>query len=192
MQDNRPAPTIRLATTADIPALMALNSRYYVGNLAESERSEGFLSMLLPADWFDDAIDGAGIHVATLDGDIVGFIGVTEPPSRDQVPDGTILAAILDLVGVVEFTGTPIAQQRFAIRGPVLVDESARGRGVYSGFNAVMRQAYRDRFDVGVLFVSADNPRSLHTTTTKLGAEPLADFEVAGHQYVLLAFEFSA
>lgn len=190
MPDERPAPTIRLATTADIPALMALNSRYYVGNLEESERSEGFLSMLLPADWFTSAIDAEGIHVAQIDGEVVGFMGVTEAPPREEIPDGTITAAVFDLAEVVEFNGTPIAQQRFAIRGPVLVDESARGRGVYSAFNAAMHRAYRDRFDVGVLFVSADNPRSLHTTTTKLGAQPLADFEVDGRQYVLLAFEF--
>lgn len=190
MPDHRPAPTIRLATTADVPALMAMNSRYYIGNLAESERSEGFLSMLLSADWFTGAIDAGGIHVAEIDGEVIGFIGVTEAPPRAEVRDGTITAAVLDLAEVVEFNGTPIAQRRFAFRGPVLVDASARGMGVYSAFNAVMRRAYRDRFDVGVLFVSADNPRSLHTTTTKLGARPLADFEVAGKQYVLLAFEF--
>lgn len=36
----------------------------------------------------------------------------------------------------------------------------------------------------------ADNPRSLHTTTTKLGAEPLAEFEVAGRRYHFLAYAF--
>lgn len=188
--DERPGPRIRLARKADIPALMALNDRYYVGHLDEAERSGGFLSMLLPADWFADAIAAGGIHVAESDGRIVGFIGVTAAPARADVRDGTITAEILDLARVVEFNDAPIAQQRFAFRGPVLVDESARGRGVYSAFNAVMHEAYRDRFDVGVLFVSADNPRSLHTTTTKLGARPLADFTVDERRYVLLAFEF--
>lgn len=190
MHAERRTPTIRLATKADVPALTALNDRYYVGHLDESERSEGFLSMLLPARWFNDAIDADGVHVAEVDGAVVGFIGMTEAPPRAEVRDQTITAAILDLARVVEFHGQPIAQQRFALRGPVLIDESARGMGIYSAFNAVTRAAYRDRFDVGVLFVSADNPRSLHTTTTKLGASPLADFTVDGRQYVLLAFEF--
>ena len=190
MHDQRRAPKIRLATKADIPALMALNSRYYVGHLDPSERSEGFLSVLLSKEWFNDAVDAKGIHVAEVDGDIVGFIGMIEAPSRTAVPDGTITAEVIDLTRVVEFNGKPIAAQRWAFRGPVLVDESARGMGIYSAFNAVMREAYGDRFDVGVLFVSADNPRSLHTTTTKLGARPLADFDVAGRRYWLLAFEF--
>ena len=41
-----------------------------------------------------------------------------------------------------------------------------------------------------MLFVSAENPRSLHTTTTKLGATPLADFQADGHNYHFLAFPF--
>jgi hypothetical protein len=61
---------------------------------------------------------------------------------------------------------------------------------VYSEFNSVTRRAYRDRFDLGVLFVAAGNPRSLHTTTTKLGAHPLAEFEAEGRHYYFLAYEF--
>lgn len=178
-----------MAASSDVPALMALNDRYYVGHLEGDERSEGFLSILLPTDWFNDAIAAGGIHVAEVDGKVVGFIGMTEAPSRVDIRNGTITAKILDLTHEILFNGKPIAQQRFAIRGPVLVDESARGQGVYSAFNAVMHEAYRDRFDVGVLFVSADNPRSLHTTTTKLGARPLADFDVEGRRYLLLGFE---
>lgn len=189
MTDDRPAPTIRLATKDDIPALLALSDRYFVGHLDESERAEGFLSMLLPAQWFSDAIEANGIHVAELADEVVGFIGVTEPPTR-KADVGAIVGKILELAEVVEFNGSPIAQQRFAIRGPVLIDRSARGHGIYSRFNAATRAAYRDRFDVGLLFVSADNPRSLHTTTTKLGAQPVAEFDVAGRHYHLLAFGF--
>lgn len=65
-----------------------------------------------------------------------------------------------------------------------------RGQGIYTAFNTVTREAYRDRFDVGVLFVAADNPRSLHTSTAKLGAESLALFEVDGRCYHFLAYAF--
>lgn len=186
---ERPTPKIRLAVKTDIPALVALAERYYVGHLDDAERADGFLSVLLSEEWFAEAIASAGMHVAEVGGEIVGFIGITD--ARTPAASGTeITRAILGLAKVVQFKGKPIANQRFAIRGPVLIDKSARGRGVYSAFNEVTREAYVDRFDVGVLFVSADNPRSLHTTTTKLGAQPLAGFEVGGRAYHLLAFEF--
>jgi len=40
---------------------------------------------------------------------------------------------------------------------------------VHTAFDDVTSKAYRGRYDVGVLFVAADNPRSLHTRITELG-----------------------
>ena len=182
--------TIRPATPADIDGLMELGSRYYVGNLEPTQRAEGFISMLLPRDWFDRTIASGGIHVAVIGDTVAGFIGMTEPPPRDSPGLHPMTLAMLDLAETIEFNGAPIAAQRYAIRGPVCIAEQARGRGIYTAFNAVTRQAYRDRYDIGVLFVSADNPRSLHTSTAKLGAKPLAVFEVDGGTYHLLAFPF--
>ena len=160
---------IRLATRPDIPAIMGLEARNYLGNLDESERAGGFISTLHP---------------------VQGFIVITTPPNPPEVDPSPIIRAMLELANTLQYNGRPIAQQRFAFRGPVLVDRSARGHGLYSAFNAVTREAYRERFDVGVLFVAADNPRSLHTTTTKLGAQPLTLFEADGRQYHFLAFTF--
>ena len=182
---------IRLATRQDIPAIMGLEARNYLGNLDESERAGGFISTLHPVEWFTRAVDSTGVHVAISDdGAVQGFIVITTPPNPPEVDPSPIIRAMLELANTLQYNGRPIAQQRFAFRGPVLVDRSARGHGLYSAFNAVTREAYQERFDVGVLFVAADNPRSLHTTTTKLGAQPLTLFEADGRQYHFLAFTF--
>ncbi len=172
--------------------MMALEERHYVGNLDASELSAGFISILHPQEWFDWAVDSAGVHVAVdqTTGAVTGFIAVTAPPTGSHVGSSPIIRAMLDLASTLEFDGRPIAQQRFAFRGPVLIDRAARGHGLYSQFNAVAREEYGKRFDLCVLFVAADNPRSVHTTTTKLGAEPLATFEVDARQYHFLAFRF--
>lgn len=170
--------------------MMALEARYYIDNLDTAERAMGFISSLQSEDWFTWAVNSSGLHVAvTVDDAVVGFIAVTDPPIRSQV-DSPILQAVLELAESLEFNGQPIAQKRFALRGPVCIDQAARGRGVYSAFNVATQAAYRERFDVGVLFVSVDNPRSLHTSTTKLGAKSLAVFEVNSQQYHFLAFSF--
>ena len=59
--------TVRLATRADVPGVMALESRYYVGNLDVTEQEDGFISVLHSADWFSGAVDTAGLHVAVTD-----------------------------------------------------------------------------------------------------------------------------
>ncbi len=183
--------TIRLATQCDIPAVMALEERHYVGNIDASEHAEGFISILHPRGWFESAVNAAGVHVAVSEeGAIQGFIAVTAPPASSDSGTPAIVRSMLKLAKTLEFNGLPIAEQRYAFRGPVLVDRTARGKGIYSQFNSVTLAAYRERFDVGVLFVAADNPRSLHTTTTKLRAQSLAMFEVDGKQYHFLAFGF--
>lgn len=188
-----PAASIRLATWSDIPALMELESRYYVGALTPAERADGFVSTRHGSQWFSRAVEAAGVHVAVSDdGEVQGFMAVTAPSEGRQVSTSPIIQAMSELAVDLRFNGTPIAQQRYAFRGPVLIDRMARGRGLYSAFNDVMREAYRERFDVGVLFVAVDNHRSVHTTTTKLGATSLAVFDVAGRAYHFMAFTFSS
>jgi hypothetical protein len=183
--------TVRLATQRDVSGIVDLESRYFVDNLDAAARARGFISVLHSSHWFAAAVDAGGMHVAaTADGEIAGFIAVTDPPDRDAPDLPPIVRAMLDLADTIEINGKPIAAQRWALRGPVCIDEAFRGCGIYGAFNAATGEFYRDRYDIGVVFVAADNPRSLHTTTTKLGARSLAEFEVDSARYHFLAFEF--
>ena len=180
-----------MARRGDVDGLMALENRYFIGNLDPAEHADGFISVQHSPGWFAHAVDEGGVHVAvTPDGEVVGFIIVTAPPAGPASSLPPILAAMQELAQTLEFNGTPIARQRYAFRGPVCIAGEVRGQGVYSRFNAVTREAYRDRYDVGVLFVSADNPRSLHTTTAKLGARVLSEFHADGRRFNFLAFAF--
>ena len=184
--------TVRLATAGDVDGIVDLESRYFVDNLDAAARTKGFISILHTPHWFAAAIDSGGIHVAaTAAGDIAGFIAVTDPPDRTAPDLAPIVRAMLDLADTIEVNGKPIAMHRWALRGPVCIDEAFRGCGIYSTFNAATREFYRDRYDIGVVFVAADNPRSLHTTTTKLGARSLAEFAVGSARYHVLVFSFS-
>ncbi|MCW1958193.1 MAG: hypothetical protein KIH64_006540 [Mycobacterium sp.] len=184
-------PRIRPATGDDIPGLTALESRYYIDNLDPAERRNGFISVLHPPQWWSRVIEGGGVHIAvTEEDDVAGFMVVIPPPDPAEPGLPEPLKRLLDLTETIEVNGTPIARRRFAVHGPVCIAEELRGNGVYSALHAATLQAYRDRFDVAVLFVAADNPRSLHTTTTKLGAQSLAVFDANGRQFHFLAFEF--
>jgi hypothetical protein len=184
--------TVRLATGGDGAGIVDLESRYYIDNLDATARAKGFISILHSPQWFASAIESGGMHVAvTADDDIVGFIAVTEPPDRNAGGLPPIVRAILDLVDTLEVNGKPIAAQRWALRGPVCIDEAFRGCGIYAAFNATTGEFYRHRYELGVVFVAAENPRSLHTTTTKLRARSLAEFAVDSKRYHLLVFDFA-
>ena len=184
---------VRLATSHDVPQLVALESRYYIGNLDPADRENGFISVLHPRQWFADMASIEAIHVAVDDDDhVVGFMVVAPPPDHVDADTPEVVTKMLELSETQEVNGIPIAAQRFALHGPVCIAEEARGRGVYPALHAATTVTYRDRYDLGVLFVAADNPRSLHTVTTKLGAQKLAIFEAQGRAYHFLAFAFNA
>ena len=184
--------TVRLATPHDIAGIVELESRYFIDNLDATARAKGFISVLHSPEWLAAAVDSAGIHVAaTADGGIAGFIAITDPPDRNAAEVPPIVRAMLDLAEATEANGKTIAAQRWALRGPVCIDEAFRGCGIYASFNATTGEFYRDRYDIGVVFVAAENPRSLHTTTTKLGARSLATFVVDSKRYHFLAFDFT-
>ena len=183
--------TVRIANQRDVGGIVDLESRYFIDNLPAAARAKGFISVLHSPQWFAAAVDSGGMHVAaTADGDIAGFIAVTNPPDRTAADLPPIVRSMLDLADTIDVNGKPIAEQRWALRGPVCIDEAFRGCGIYASFNATTEEFYRERYDLGVVFVSADNPRSLHTTTTKLGARSLAEFEVNSARYHFLAFDF--
>jgi hypothetical protein len=149
------------------------------------------MSVLHPAHWWDRVIEGEGVHVAvTEDDQVAGFMVVIPPPDPAEPGLPDVLKVMLELAETLAVNGTPIAEQRFAVHGPSCIAEEVRGQGVYASLHAATKDFYRDRFDVAVLFVSADNPRSLHTTSTRLGARSLAEFDADGRRFHFLAFEF--
>lgn len=183
---------IRLATQRDVPGLTKLEARYFIDNLEPAARANGYMSVLHPPQWFSRIIDGGGIHVALSGNDeVAGFMVVTPPPDPSEEGLPAVVRVMLDLAETLEMNGTPIARRRFCFHGPACIAEEVRGRGVYAALHAATREAYRDRFDLAVLFVAADNPRSLHTTTSRLGAQSLAVFEADGKQFHFLAFDWA-
>jgi hypothetical protein len=60
-------------------------------------------------------------------------------------------------------------------------------RGLYEA----QRRDLAGRFDLGVAFVSRDNPHSLQAHVAGLGMTEVGDFELKGNVYVILAFRVS-
>lgn len=187
-----PGPIVRLGTTEDVAGVLLLESRYYIGNLTPEQQENGFVAVLQPDGWFAQIAASGGLHVAVDDQNaVVGFIVVAPPQCTAHTALPPIVAKMVALADTLDYHGRRVSSYRYALRGPVCIDERYRGRGLYEAFNAGTNAAYEDTYEIGILFVSTHNPRSLRTTTTKLKATPLATFSVDGASYVFLAYDFS-
>lgn len=183
-------PTVRLGTVDDVAGVRSLESRYFIGNLAPAQRADGFLSIIQPEGSFERVAAAGGLHVAVDDsGTVVGFIVIAPPLLTCSEPLPPIVEQMIALSDTLEYRGRRIADYTHALRGPVCIDERFRGHGLYGRFNAATKAAYRDDYEIGILFVSARNPRSLRTTTTKLNATVVDTFQVGEESYHYLVYE---
>lgn len=181
---------MRLGTVDDVPGVRSLESRYFIGNLPPDHRADGFLSIRQPEGSFERVAEAGGLHVAVDEsGAVVGFIVIAPPLLVCQGSQPAIVERMVALADAIEYRGRRISSYHLALRGPVCIDERFRGHGIYGRFNAVTQAAYCDTYEIGVLFVSARNSRSLRTTTSKLNATVVDTFEVGGESYHFLVYE---
>jgi hypothetical protein len=117
-------------------------------------------------------------------------MAVTPRPEPDDPALPEVVRKMVRLADSFFLGAKHLSSKPYAIHGPVCIDERFRGKGVYSALNKATRQAYRGQFDHAVLFVSVENPRSLHTASSKLPAKTMGRFMADGHEFHLLVMDF--
>jgi predicted GNAT superfamily acetyltransferase len=179
------AAVFRSATASDYPSILRLQSANYIGNLAAEERGQGFLSAEFSPAQVAAIAQDLGITVAVAAGEIAGFLCAF----RKEFNHGSaVIAKMLDAYDQVEFQGCRLSAYNSYVYGPVCIGRNFRGKGLLRGLYETQLHDLAGLFDVGVAFVSHDNPHSLHVHVSGLGMEEVGAFEVGKNAYVILAF----
>jgi predicted GNAT family N-acyltransferase len=71
--------------------------------------------------------------------------------------------------------------------GPVCVDKSVRGQGVFEGIFNYALQEMSKRYPILVTFINKINPRSYAAHTQKVGLDVIQEFEFNNNHYYELA-----
>jgi hypothetical protein len=180
-------PTIEFRRFApeDLPEILRIQKENFVSNLSTEERQDGFLSVEFTPQQFEEMNREIPIIVADLGSQLCGYLCGISLRSAAQVP---LLAHIIGLFEETSFQNRFLDRYHSFIYGPVCVEKQARGQRVLEGLYAELLHQITGDFEVGVLFISHDNPRSLHAHIHKLGMEKVRDFEFNGKAFGLLAF----
>jgi hypothetical protein len=180
-----PQPVFRRATADDYPAILRLQSANYVRNLSVDERKQGFLSAEFSQEQVAEMAQDLGTMLAVIVGEVAGFLCAF----RKEFNHGSrVIAKMLDAYDRVEFQGRPLNAFNSYIYGPVCIGRAFRGKGLLRGLYDAQLHDLAGRFDLGVAFVSRDNPHSVRAHILGLGMKEVGDFEVGGNSYVILAF----
>jgi hypothetical protein len=88
----------------------------------------------------------------------------------------------------LQFHGTQIADRNTFQYGPVCIDQTLRGSGIFPQLFETMRSSFASRYPIGVTFINQVNVRSVVAHTRKLDLEIIDEFEFNGNFYYGLAF----
>lgn len=175
----------RRAIRADYAAILRLQSENYIANLGEAERTQGFLSAQFSAEQTAQIAEDLGTMVAVVDEQVAGFLCAFRNEFRTGSP---VIAEMLQSYDQLTFEGRPLSAFTSYIYGPVCIGREYRGRGLLRGLYEAQKRDLAGQFEIGVAFVSRDNPHSLSAHVAGLGMAEAGDFEVKGNVYVTLAF----
>jgi hypothetical protein len=175
----------RMGTVADIDGILALQQDNLYTLLSEADRQNyGFVTTPFTPAQIQTLLAEDGVFVAEKAGTIVGY---ALAGSWDFFSQWPIFAFMVTRFADMTFAGTTLSATNSFQYGPVCIDRSLRGTGLFPQLFAMMRQGMATRFPVGVTFINQQNPRSLGAHQ-KLSLQVIDEFAFQGRLYWMLAF----
>jgi hypothetical protein len=179
----------RKATPADYDAILRLQSANFIANLSPEERKGGFLSAEFTLEQTARIAEDLGTTVAVVGAQVAGFLCAF----RNDFDTGSpVIATMLESYDRLSFDGRPLTQFESYVYGPVCIDRGYRSRGLLRGLYEAQKRSLAGQFELGVAFVSRDNPHSLNAHVAGLEMTEAGEFELNQKVYAVLVFPLSA
>lgn len=178
----------RIGSPADIPGILSLQENNLYENLSGIERKLGFVTTPFSDGQLLDLLAQRGVFVAEEKGKIAGYALAADWDFFAQWPIFPYMASRLS---TLTFLGDAVHPVKSFQYGPVCIEPSLRGTGLFPRLFEEMRLEFSSRFPVGITFINRINERSYAAHTRKLGMTVIDEFEFNGRNYYGLAFDTS-
>ena len=167
-----------------ILALQKLNYKAYVS--PEEAMSQGFVSIEHEFPLLKN-MNADYPHIIAKSGDrVVGYALVMLRKFGDTVD---ILLPMFERINVLDWKGKSMTDSSYFIMGQVCVAKDFRGKGVFSGLYAEMKEKMKSDFDYLVTEVASRNTRSMRAHK-KVGFELLLNYGVEeGEEWNIVILE---
>lgn len=175
-----------LATMEDLPAIKALMARYHKDTISPEDLPGGFVTTKLSDAQFEDLIvNRKGVTLAKDDqGQVKAFALAAGWDYWMQVP---IMKRMTEVLPDMPFDGMALDASNTYQYGPVCVDTSVRGTGVFQEiFKASLKQ-FEDVYPVMVTFINQVNGRSYAAHTKKAHMTEIGTFDFNDNHYWMMA-----
>lgn len=177
----------RNATEADIPQLLALQSKFHISAVPEAARANGFVTTLLTPAQLQELIAMQGLMLCEEEatGALCGYVVAASWEWLSQWP---IFKYMAEELPEFMFEGITVLAQNSFQYGPICIDEAYRGTAVLPALYHAVRTNAALAYPVAVTFINQKNERSFAAHTKKLGLQVIDTFQFNDNQYYRLAF----
>ena len=176
---------IRRARPDDFSDILRTQSANLAWNLTGAERAGGFLSAEFTRKHLEEIAEGIALLVASDGGRTAGYLCAYSCAYAKQF---AILAEMIKAFDRVPYKGKPLRSYSSFVYGPVCIGRSYRGQGLLRQLYELLLKVSRE-YDVGIAFVSQDNPHSLAAHVDGLKMVNAGAFDFKGRTYDILVFD---
>lgn len=175
----------RHAETKDIAEVLKLHYRYQVDSISSEDKKDGFITTPFNTDQLTNLISNErGLFVALMNNEIIAYAMSASWDFWSQWP---MFAHMVKNLSNLEYSGITLSTDNSYQYGPVCVDKSVRGQGVFEDIFYYALEAMSERYPVLVTFINKTNLRSYAAHTQKVGLDVIQEFEYNNNQYYELA-----
>ncbi|MBQ4833145.1 GNAT family acetyltransferase [Pseudoalteromonas sp. MMG010] len=176
---------LKTATIEHIDEILTLHYRYQVDSINEEDKADGFITTAFTKTHLSNLIEHeSGLFIAVLDNKIVAYAMAASWQFWSQWP---MFQFMIENLHDSQLEGLEMNVANSYQYGPVCVDKSVRGHGVFEQvFNYSLEQMSK-RYPILVTFINKINPRSYQAHTKKTPLVVIKEFEFNNNQYYKLA-----
>ena len=178
----------RIGNRDDISGIVALQRVNLYDNLSPAQRKQGFVTTPFSESQLLELMAERGVFVAEEQGEIMGY---TMAGTWRFFSNGRSSRSWLSRLGSLSIAGKPVQPDQSFQYGPVCINSTLRGSGLFPVLFEEMRREFSSRFPTGITFINRVNERSYSAHTRKLGMSVIDTFDFSGRSYYMLSFDTS-
>lgn len=176
---------LKTATLNDVEEVLTLHYKYQIDSISSEDKADGFITTAFTKAHLTQLItDENGLFIASHNNKIVAYAMAASWQFWSQWPMFQFMIKHLD---DSTYQSQLITAENSYQYGPICVDKSVRGQGVFENvFNYSLKEMSK-RFPIMVTFINKINPRSYQAHTRKTALEVIKEFEFNNNHYYKLA-----
>lgn len=176
---------IRQALPQDIDSVMRLHQRYHIDSISETLKPDGFVTTnFTPQQLQDLVLKEKGITIAVENGEVFAYAMAASWQFWSAWPFFTHMIGELPKN---RFKGVALDEFNSYQYGPVCVDASKRGTGLFQQVFFASLHSMAGRYPTMVTFINKVNKRSFAAHTGKVPLDVVGTFQFNGNDYYMLA-----